>query len=509
MSVATTTTVAASQPEVKKNKITLTEKLKKYASAITVEPVIASYIFGGGFCLTAINNLEFEKSCRVDNSFNDTICEAILNADFANYTDENLKVQEVISAMHSWQQPIQNVVPIILILFLGPYSDRHKIRKPFLIAPLIGEFIAAIGLLLCVVYMREWPVAVQGVLQTIIPSFFGAQTMLVTAVFSYIADVSTEEMRTLRMGIVQLVLSAVFPIALTISGSSFSALGYYWTFGIAACLYLFGILYAYFMIKEKRKAESYKTTLQDMLDPTLIVDMFSLIFVNKPGRKRIFVIAIMAVSFLSLGVDGGELSVFFLFVQQYLTWLPQDYSYFIAYNTIIHLIGTAAGVWFFTKLWKLSDHNIINISFADKVISNIFLAFATTNTLLYIATFVSIITGLDNVAIRSLSTKIVTENDFAKIQSLFGIFEALGQAAAAPVYNTIYINSYTTFPGLFFILSAILIFVCMLIIWFMQFGGRCMRRRDDDMAHEVTQKNETELYGIDNVIPVKDEITHI
>jgi len=55
-----------------------------------------------------------------------------------------------------------------------------------------------------------------------------------------------------------------------------------------------------------------------------------------------------------------------------------------------------------------------------------------------------------------LATKVVSENDLGKAQSLFGIVEAIGPAVAAPVYNVgVYSHTYQILPSAFFFVSVI------------------------------------------------------
>lgn len=181
---------------------------------------------GTAITVPALMNLEFEKACRVNKGFNDTVCDAILSGNHQNYTRQNNEVQMLIADMHSFLQPVQSIVPLVFILVLGSYSDRHKIRIPFLMLPIIAELISVACLVLCVVFMKSWPLEAQGVAQIVIPSFFG-KSMLVMAVYAYVADVSSLEMRTFRIAVVNMISNFCTPTAQLFSGILFAKLGYY------------------------------------------------------------------------------------------------------------------------------------------------------------------------------------------------------------------------------------------------------------------------------------------
>lgn len=320
------------------------KKLSYARQVITVEPILASYVMAGVLCTPMILNLEFEKSCRVNLKLNDSVCEDILSGNVVANTSTkkaNDDIQILIGNMHSWQQPIQSVMPLILVLFLGSFSDRHKWRKPFLILPIFGEFFSIIGCTLCVVFMRSWPLEVLGVFQTVLPSFFGGQTMITMAVFAYIADVSTIEMRTLRIGIVQIVLNIIYPLTQLFSGQLFELAGYYAVLSVAGLLFVFGFCYGIFCVKEPREKvlDSNENIVCDMFNPNHALETFNLVLKEKPGNNRRYIWLVLLTLFIYSAVVVGENSVLYLFVQGQFHWDVVQFTYFATVNTLVHLVG--------------------------------------------------------------------------------------------------------------------------------------------------------------------------
>lgn len=317
------------------------KKINYFRHVITVEPLIGSYVMASILCGPMLINMEFEKSCRVNLKLNDSVCENILSGNIENLTKINNEIQILISNMHSWQQPVQSVMPLILVLFLGSFSDRHKWRKPFLIMPIFGEFFSVIGCTLCVVFMRSWPLEVQGVFQTVVPSFFGGQTMVVMAVYAYIADVSTIEMRTLRIGVVQIILNVIYPLTQLFSANLFELAGYYVVLFLGALLYVFGFLYGIFCIKEPRDITtiSRENILCDIFNPKHAVETFNVVLKQKEGNNRQHIWLVLVTLFIYSAVVVGETSVFFLYVQAQFNWGIVEYSYFSTVNTLVHLVG--------------------------------------------------------------------------------------------------------------------------------------------------------------------------
>ncbi|XP_023012212.1 lysosomal proton-coupled steroid conjugate and bile acid symporter SLC46A3 [Leptinotarsa decemlineata] len=443
-----------------------TEKMSYVQEVITVEPLIGAYVMAATLCGPTLYNLEFEKACRVNLEMNDTVCEAILSGQHENFTNQNNQVLIAVSNMHSWQLPVQSFMPLILVLFLGSYSDRHQIRKPFLLIPIFGELFAVVGCILCVVFMRSWSLEVLGVFQVVVPSFFGGQPMIVMAVFAYIADVSTLQMRTLRVGIVQIVLNTILPITQLFSAHYFELVGYYGVLLTAGGLYILGLVYGLFWIKESRiPVKSSRGLLSDVFDPKHAIDTFNLMLKKSPGNNRVYISLILLTLFVYSAVVVGEGGMFFSYTQGRFGWTIVEYSHFIFVNTLIHLFGTALAVPLFTKVLNFSDMTILLITIIDKIVSNFVFLFANTSTLLYAAAVVSIVTGVTPIGIRSLATKVVSESDLGKAQSLFGICEALAPAISTPIYNkVIYNNTLETYPSAFFILGILLFASCSVAI---------------------------------------------
>lgn len=287
-------------------KMTLKEQIKYLRDVITVEPVMGSFVMGTAITVPALMNLEFEKACRVNKGYNDTVCDAILSGHHENYTIQNNEVQMLIADMHSFLQPVQSIVPLVLILFLGSYSDRHKVRIPFLMLPIIAELVSVACLILCVVFMKTWPLEAQGVAQIVIPSFFG-KSMLIMAVYAYIADVSTLEMRTFRIAVVNIISNICTPTAQLFSGILFAKTGYIGILVISASLYLIGLIHGLFWLKEPKQPVDVtkKSLMVDVFNCQNVIEPFRLLASSTPQNNRAIIIMVMIIIFSITGICQG------------------------------------------------------------------------------------------------------------------------------------------------------------------------------------------------------------
>lgn len=83
--------------------------------------------------------------------------------------------------------------------------------------PIVGELVTATVLMLCV-YCERVPMEVVGVAETIFGGLSGGWYNMMLGVFSYVADVTTEEERTFRIGVVNLFVTLGIPVGMAFSG---------------------------------------------------------------------------------------------------------------------------------------------------------------------------------------------------------------------------------------------------------------------------------------------------
>lgn len=173
-------------------KLNRSSKIRYVIKNITVEPLLAFFIVSSVLGNLTTQNLNLQKSCRVNLNMSDATCTALEKRIKANYTrDEEARVQELVTDMTIWQSVIQHTIPCIFVIFVGSWSDRTGKRKPVLLLPIIGELVRVLGLLVCVFYFYELPMEVAGLVESLPSSLTGGWMIMFLAVFTYIADVTT------------------------------------------------------------------------------------------------------------------------------------------------------------------------------------------------------------------------------------------------------------------------------------------------------------------------------
>lgn len=235
------------------HEMTFNEKFNHAMSMITVEPIVACYVMPSVLSALATQNLYLEKACRVNFAFEDHVCDALTRRNTANYTAEEEAVQTLVASVAGWKTVLQSFLPCLILIFLGAYSDRVGRRKFCMLIPIIGEFLTSVGMIVNTYFFYELPVEVAAVTEAIFPALTGGWFTMFMGVFSYIADVTTEEQRTLRIGIVNLFYSVGVPVGAALSGILVKKIGLYGVFSLSATLYVLSFIYGYCRIQEIKK----------------------------------------------------------------------------------------------------------------------------------------------------------------------------------------------------------------------------------------------------------------
>ncbi|KAF5307137.1 hypothetical protein FQR65_LT00653 [Abscondita terminalis] len=471
------------------------EKILKFKNAITIEPLICVLVAAKVMCAPALTNLHFEKACKVNAGFNDTVCEAIVSGTYLqmNFKEENNVVQSYLTGMRSWEVPVSSVVPVIIILFVGAYSDRHKIRKPFLLMPLLGDMVGLVGTVVNIIYMKQWNLEMQVIAGQVIPSIFGSDKLIITMCFAYIADISTNEMRLLRMSVIPILLSVLIPVFHAISGIMFRALGYFPIIGISLTLFVFTFVYGIVSVKEPVKIKHDKRLLiKDIANVQHVTDTFKFLVQKKENASRTNFITLLFICFILTTVQSGETSAFFLFTQQAYQWTVVDFSYFNTVGAVTKFIGLTVAVPIFAKVIKLNEIMIIIVAHIDAILVSIIFVVVQSPLGLYVGRACSVLVSAAHPANRSLLTKAVSPDDMAKASSLTTIVGAIAAAISAQIYHQgIYEHTRRTFPQAFLLLGIGLhMIVITILIWMY------MREK---RKHELSDKPRQE-FVTDNVI---------
>lgn len=150
------------------------------------------------------------------------------------------------------------------------------------------------------------------------------------------------------------------------------------------------------------------------------------------------------------------MSVMYLFTRFRFNWGEIEFSIFSTYSFITHLFGTMFSVGVFSHLMKIDDAMIGVMSSLSKILSSFVYAFAVENWQIYLGPLVEILNGTSLIAMRSIASKLVGSDELGKINSLFGLAEAITRIMYEPMYTQMYSSTLSILPGAFFLIGSAL-----------------------------------------------------
>ncbi|KAL0869895.1 hypothetical protein ABMA27_006095 [Loxostege sticticalis] len=436
--------------------------LKKFILSIftffTVEPFLLFYVIPAVLTGTAMQFFNMEKACRADLQMSEEICKAIVSGEGDNSTEEiKTQAQILVADMTAWRDPLQTGIPAIFILLVGAWSDRTGNRKALLLIPVVGEMCSLVGLLLGTYFFLEWPLWLMGLIQAMSSIFTGGLSVAIMGSYSYLADVTTPESRTFRIGVAALIVTLGVPLGAGISGSLTVNFGYYGVFGISLALFALAFIHTLFRVHDVKRIKqegSFGQQLLHFFHPKNVWDTLSLLFMKR-GMKLIQVILVIWAHIVIMGPVQGEGVLLYLYVLQRYNMDPETFSLYSTYNVLIGIVGTAIAVTIFSKWLGMHDSMLGIIATASKVASSLVYGFASTKEIFFAGPVFDIFGSSGVTAIRSLGTKVVEPNEVGRMVSLIGFIDSIVPVIYVPLYTKLYTNTISTTPGaIYFVGSA-------------------------------------------------------
>lgn len=341
---------------------------------------------------------------------------------------------------------IDNVAPYIGILIalyaimqfifapvLGSLSDRLG-RRPVLLISLAG---AAVNYLVLAFAPNLWMLLVGRAIA-------GLTSANVSVATAYLTDISAEDQRARRFGL----LNAMFGIGFIIGPILGGALGDYWVrlpFIAAAVLNGFNLLLAFFLLPESR------TPTREKLDLAALNPLRPLrwVFTMKGLLPIVFIFFVFAATGESYGVCwalwGSET------FQWNGLWTGLSLATYGIFQTLAQAFLPGPAVKLF------GERNAILIGVAGACISLVVIAFATQSWIVFAIMPVFCLGGIGSPALQSLATRQVSDDLQGQFQGVLASAISLASIIAPLAFSSLYFVVRTQWPGAIW-LSVVLVY---------------------------------------------------
>ncbi|KAL3277580.1 hypothetical protein HHI36_012923 [Cryptolaemus montrouzieri] len=448
---------------------TLFQKVLYMATHITVEPLVFLAVLPSTMNELTTQNMNLEKACRVNIRYNDSVCDALASRNKTGYEPyQEQEVQKLVSNMLAIKMAVLGSYPAFLMLFLGSWSDRHGRRKPLILMPVIGEFIASILLFFCSYFFMETSVEYSMLSQTIPLALGGTWACGFLGLYTYVSGLCSNEDRTIRIGTVTMFQISSGTLGIFLSGMMLNLVGLKGVYLISATSLLVALTYGIFMIKEKFIVENKpEGGLKDFFSLVHIKNTFKVCFKQGSDNRRSKILVIMLLSTMIMGPLHGEIAVVYMYTRIKCGWNEIDYSIYNSLHSIIQVFGSIFALSVFSKYFKLEDAMLGMIAMISKICACFIFAFATSGSIFYVGAFVEIFHSTCHIALRSLMTRIVPTHELGQANSVFGIFEAFTPLIFGPFYMKLYTSTITIFPGAFYIVTSGLYMITFYLFFWM------------------------------------------
>ncbi|XP_053614360.1 probable peptidoglycan muropeptide transporter SLC46 [Plodia interpunctella] len=482
-----------------KKTLTFREKINKLCKFITVEPFLAIYFISNSLSYVATQKFITERECTVDLNFPSDICYKIVEGIDDNSTfSRKDEVSSAIGDLYTWKQPLEKFLPAIFVLNIGAWSDRTGNRKAIILVPIIGQVLSG-ATYLSGIFLPNMPIWIISLTDSIVLTLTGGFTVLLSGVYSYVADATEPEQRTVKMGAIGVISSVSSIIGQLIAGQLTQSTGYTVPIIISLVCSILGVLYTYLKIHDinlKKEEGTLFNKIVNFVNPKNFWESFSLLVLSR-GQKLAQIVMVLIGYIVILGPLYGLTATVYNYLLDRYSMNEVEYTQFDSTVQIINTIGTAIGVKLFTDTLKIHDCLLGVISTVCRTASNFIYAFAPNQIWLYTGAVSDIFGNIGVIVIRSLSTKIVDSGDIGKLCSIIAFVDSLIGITAIPLYTQVWVNYKDQFAGAAYLMGSILTipnFIIMLLLLFID----KKQRRDvvSDPASKDKQAYDNEITSL-------------
>ncbi|XP_055609407.1 tetracycline resistance protein, class C-like [Uranotaenia lowii] len=440
---------------------------KKYRFFI-LEPAILLLFYAWNVSSAVFTNQVVYQTCTVTLGFNETDCLQL------GTENETVEIQELEREVQPYtanilmaRSLIDSIIPALCSMFIGPWSDKYG-RKPILLSTFIGSFLTYSSVaVICFLSTRFTINPWYYTLAFIPASLSGGNCALITGVFCYITDVTSEKNRAVKMGVLE--ASIFIGLLLGVLSSSYILRWFNATivFVTAAVCVLLGILYIAFYIEESirpNELDNSTSKIREIFRFELVSDLFHTCFKPRPNFDRVIIWLVITALGASIFALEGTGTVYFLFLRERFDWTVKEYSFYDSTLIVFMVAGNFIGMYGIKKVFGTTESILTAIGFASYAIDSGIRAVAYAPWHLYMAIVVSMLKGIAGPMGRAVISNTAPPNEIGKIFSLTTSIESLTPLVSAPVYTFVYKRTISWYPGAFNLISATLYFTCLCLM---------------------------------------------
>ncbi|CAL1295790.1 unnamed protein product [Larinioides sclopetarius] len=409
--------------------------------SLRIEPVMFLFMFSYILNTTCLTNMIMNKGCLFYLNYSKDICDNLTA--HRNESDN----AEILANNYNLYLNLLAPIGAFVVIFLAPWSDKYG-RKPLLLMALFGFFIYDLGIILCTIYYESELYFI--ILSNLATQVTGGFICVMTVIYSYISDSSTPESRSLRYTFLQI----AFGLAVTLGALAGGQLYYYWgyltVYETMAAGHLLAILWVVIFVPETRGLDvwvPFSKKLGDLFASQNFTDGLRTCLKRREDQGRLQLWMLLLSSCTIALTYEVYTNIAYVYTHHMYKWEPKTYSEMWTIFSFSEMVVVLVVTPLLVKVVKLSDPAIGIIGSISIISKNIFLAFAYHLVLYYFSNITGFLNGLGNLAVRSLISKLVAEDELGRVFSFLATCEAIVPLLAAAVIAKIFNATIKVFPG--------------------------------------------------------------
>uniref|UniRef100_A0A1A9WMU3 Major facilitator superfamily (MFS) profile domain-containing protein n=1 Tax=Glossina brevipalpis TaxID=37001 RepID=A0A1A9WMU3_9MUSC len=431
-----------------------------------LEPAVFLVFLAFNLSGAVFQNILLYQTCVYVYKYNNSDCQPLLGVERESREVQHIEteIQPYVAKILMAISLLESIIPAIVSLFIGPWSDKYG-RRPILLTTFSGYLIGRIIATILIFISTKIIISPWLFLLCSIPSVLsGGTCALITGIYCYISDVAKAKSRALRMVLNEASLCAGMMIGNVLTGYIYEATNAITVFSISSILLLLALLYVYVYVVESLKPEqiviAVNSKAREFFRFDLVKDLVKTCIKRRPNYDRIIIWLTMMALTLALFVMAGDDNVSYLFVRNRFEWTLKDYTVFNATRIIAQIVGSIIGMYFLRKVLKFSIVGMTLISLASCVLESTVRATAVYWWELYLGLSLGLMRGIMGPMSRAILSHVAPANEVGKIYALTTSLESLSPLMSSPLYTIVYNVTLSYYPGMFNFLSAGLYLLC-------------------------------------------------
>ncbi|CAD5124315.1 DgyrCDS12603 [Dimorphilus gyrociliatus] len=465
-----------SSPLVNKDDNFQERKIIKPKRTFIVEPLIIM-VFVGCYSTPVITN-QFVNSVLTSpsNSTENQTCQK-------NY--EKDKGQQKSAEFMLGLSLVQNIPAMFIALFIGPWSDRIG-RKPIMYISMIGALcdslitVLVVSLKLNILYLY---------IGKTIYGLFGGNNGLTLGAFSYIADITDTDQRSLKIitaeGLMALVAGAAqIGIGYWIKSTNFSQ-----PFFAVFSIYFLSMIYLFFFVPETIYSPKGTNKLKDLFNLKDSKEGFKLFLMS--GRRG-WVLRLLTAAFLCnymVFVGRNDANTLFM-MSAPLCWNSVEIGIFSGVTIMLVIILGIVWAKIFRTCCSLRLSTMSLIGIISSALMQLVQSVSTKSWMMFIAPFIGSGTFIGFPLIRGYLSLLISRFHQGALFSVVSFIEAIAQLASTSLFDVIYAKTVHVFPGFVFLVASLFCLVGAVFIAIV----RCLEINHMD---EILMNEENEEITVD------------